>query len=230
MLGIVVALPWELKSLTRARIAPGSCKAAAPRTLIAVSGMGAERARAAAALLIAQGATALMGWGYAAGLDSRLDAGSLVLPERVLGAGGESYPVDAEWHSRAYLAAGFKVPVWTGTLAESAAIVATPAEKRALGRRTGASAADMESAAHARAAAERALPYLAVRAIVDTASTEIPGSVLPALEESGALDGGKFFRAAPADWLKILRLGMQFRAAQSTLKKASKAILSCSSF
>src|ERR1043165_1791652 len=92
MLGIVVALPWELKSLTREKIAPGSAQLIAPGTLIAVSGMGGESARAAFALLIAQGATALMSWGYAAALDERLSAGCLVLPERVIGAGGESYP------------------------------------------------------------------------------------------------------------------------------------------
>ncbi len=224
MLGVIVALPWELKSLTRETIAPGSWKAIAPQTLVAVSGMGVERAREAAALLIAQGATALMSWGYAAALDERLSAGCLALPERVIGADGEGYAVYAQWHDRLYLASAFKLPVWTGALVESENVVATVAEKVALKERTGAAAADMESAAHARAAAERGLPYVAVRAIVDTASTEIPEAVLQARDAQGGIDVGKLLAACrkPADWIKVAWLASQFRAAQRTLKRAKR--------
>jgi len=230
MLGIVVALPWELKSLTREKIAPGSPKLIAPGTLAALSGMGGERARDAAALLIAQGATALMSWGYAAALDERLSAGCLVLPERVIDAGGESYAVAAEWHERLYLASAFKFPVWTGALVESAALVATAAEKRDLAERTKAAAADMESAAHARAATDRGLPYVAVRSILDTASTELPEAVLQARDAHGGVDIAKVLGAcrSPADWIKMARLACQFRAAQRTLKRARRFALESS--
>jgi adenosylhomocysteine nucleosidase len=224
MLGIVVALPGELKSLTREKIAPGSWNAIAPRTLVALSGIGAERARDAAALLIAQGATALMSWGYAAALDERLSAGCLVLPERLIGADGESYPVAVEWHERLYLASAFKLPVWTGALVESASVVATAAEKRDLAERTGAAATDMESAAHARVAAERRLPYVAVRSILDTAATEIPEVVLQARDAHGGVDIAKVLGAcrSPADWIELFRLAGQLRAAQRTLKRARR--------
>ncbi len=230
MLGIVVALPGELKSLTREKITPGSAKLIAPGTLIALSGMGAERARDAAALLIAQGATALMSWGYAAALDERLSAGCLVLPERVIGAGGESYPVAVEWHERLYIAAAFKLPVWTGALVESAVVVATAAEKRALAERTGAASADMESAAHARAAGEHGLPYVAVRSILDTASTEIPEAVLQARDAHGGVEIAQVLGAcrSPADWSQLFRLACQFRAAQRTLKRARRFALDSS--
>src|ERR1051325_3638559 len=138
MLGIVAALSWELKSLTRETIAPGAWKAISPQVLAALSGIGAESADDAAALLIGQGATALISWGYAAALDKGLKAGSLVLPERVIGASGESYAVDAEWHQRLYLAAAYNVPVRIGALVQSEAVVKTAAEKRALAERTGA--------------------------------------------------------------------------------------------
>src|SRR5262249_26376781 len=206
----------------REKIAPGSAKLIAPGTLAAVSGMGGECARAAAALVIAQGATALMSWGYAAALEERLGAGCLVLPERVIGTGGESHPVDAAWHARIYAASGFKVPVWTGALVESAAVVATAAEKRDLAERTGAAAAGMESAAHARAAAERGLPYVAVRSILDTAATEIPAAVLQARDADGGVDIAKILGACrgPADWIKLIPLAVQFRAARRTLRRA----------
>lgn len=233
MLGIVVALPWELKSLTREPIAPGSWKAIAPRTLVAVSGIGVARAHDAAALLIAQGATALMSWGYAAALDDGFKAGSLLLPERVIGASGESYPVNAEWHDRLYLAAAAVLPVRIGALVQSEAVVKTAAEKRALAERTGAAAADMESAAHARVAAEGGLPYLAVRSIIDTASTDIPGTVLQAIDAEGGIDLAKLFARAvrvPADWINMIRLVTQFRAAQRTLKKTKRLALDSSPF
>ena len=47
MLGIVVSLPWELKSLTRQAIPAGTWKAITEDTLVALSGIGAERAYAA---------------------------------------------------------------------------------------------------------------------------------------------------------------------------------------
>lgn len=230
MLGIVVALPWELKTLTRETIAPGSWKAISPSTLVALSGIGAQRADNAAALLIEHGATALMSWGYAAALDDDLEAGSLVLPERVIGASGESYAVDAEWHQRLYLAtaAAFKVAVRIGALVQSQTVVKTAAEKRALAERTGAAAADMESAAHARAAARNGLPFVAVRSIVDTASTDIPTTVLQAVDAHGGVDRAKLIRdarRAPADWIKIIRLCSQLLAAQKTLKKTKRFVL-----
>jgi len=228
MLGIVVALPWELKSLTRETIAPGSWKAISPRTLVALSGIGPERADHAAALLIAQGAAALMSWGYAAALDDSLKAGSLLLPTCVIGANGESYPVDTEWHRRLCLAASSRVPARFGALVQSEAVVKTAAEKRALAERTGAAAVDMESAAHARAAAGHGLPFVAVRSIIDTASTDIPAIVLQALDVHGGVDAAKLLQSAgrrPADWSKIIRLCGQFYAAQRTLKKTKRFVL-----
>jgi adenosylhomocysteine nucleosidase len=233
MLGIIVALPWELKSLTHETIAPGSWKEIAPGKRVALSGMGAERAHAAASLLIEQGAAALMSWGCAAALDEGSRAGSLLLPLRVIDARGETYPVDVEWHQRLYVAAASRLSVRTGALVQSEAVVKTAAEKHAMAERTGAAATDMESAAHARAAAQRGLPYVAVRAIIDTASTEIPGTVLRALDADGAIDLAKLFArafSARADWMKIVRLAIQFCAARKTLKYAREAILNNSQF
>jgi adenosylhomocysteine nucleosidase len=171
-----------------------------------------------------------MSWGYAAALDERLSAGCLALPERVIGVDGKGYPVDAQWHELLYLASAFKLPVWTGALVESESVVTTAAEKLALNERTGAAAVDMESAAHARAAAKRRVPYVAVRAIVDTASTEIPEAVLQARDARGGVDVGKLLGACrrPADWIEVARLASQFRAAQRTLKRATRFALDSS--
>jgi adenosylhomocysteine nucleosidase len=228
MLGVVVSLPRELKTLTRETIPIGAWKAISANALVALSGIGAERAYAAGSLLVSEGATALLSWGYAAALDDHLNAGCLLLPERIISATGEIHSVSAQWHRRLYKILEPKHVVRTDALVESDAIVKTSVEKRHLARRTQAAATDMESAAHARLAKERRLPFVAIRAIIDTASTDIPESVLEALSPQGDISGWKLLASAylrPSDWIKIIRLGIQFNAAQKTLTQTRQLVL-----
>jgi adenosylhomocysteine nucleosidase len=228
MLGVVVSLPRELKTLTRETIPIGAWKAISANALVALSGIGAERAYAAGSLLVSEGATALLSWGYAAALDDHLNAGCLLLPERIISATGEIHSVSAQWHRRLYKILEPKHVVRTDALVESDAIVKTSVEKRHLARRTQAAATDMESAAHARLAKERRLPFVAIRAIIDTASTDIPESVLEALSPQGDISVWKLLASAylrPSDWIKIIRLGIQFNAAQKTLTQTRQLVL-----
>ena len=64
-----------------------------------------------------------------------------------------------------------------GTLLTAGAPIATVAAKQAAFRETGAVAVDMESAAVAQLAALHALPFIAVRVIVDTATDAVPPAV-----------------------------------------------------
>jgi adenosylhomocysteine nucleosidase len=231
MLGIVVALPWELKSLTRQAIPAGTCTAIGDAILIAHSGVGSERAYAASVDLVSQGATALLSWGYAAALDDRLSAGSVLLPQRIVGVTGESYAVSSEWHRRLYQTLSAKCPVGTDALVESAVIVKTPSAKQALAQRMQATATDMESAAQARFARERRLPFAVVRAVVDTASTQIPENVMRALGSSGDINVRSLLARAilrPADGIAMIKLSMQFNAARKTLKKIRGPVLDAS--
>jgi adenosylhomocysteine nucleosidase len=231
MLGIVVSLPWELKSLTRQTIHVGACRQMRDDTLVALSGMGAERSHAAGALLVSRGATALLSWGCAAALDDHLKAGNVVLPERVIGATGESYPVSDGWHQRVYQALSVKYPVDTGALVESETLVKTRDVKRTLAQRTQAVATDMESLAQARLAHARRMPFIAVRVIIDTASTQMPENVMQALDHRGDIKVGSFLARAllrPADGITLMKLGIQFNAARRTLKKASALVLDAS--
>jgi adenosylhomocysteine nucleosidase len=233
MLGIVVSLPWELRSLTRQPIPVGTWRAIADNTLVALSGIGGARAYTAGAVLVSQGATALLSWGCAAALDDRVRPGCLILPERIIAANGEIHRVNTEWHRRLYQALESKHPVRTEALVESDAIVKTAAEKRALAKQTQATATDMESAAQARLAKEHGLPFIAIRAIVDTSSTDIPENVLKALDPEGNINLWKLLISTypvPADWIKIVRLGIQFNAARRTLRKTRELVLDSSRF
>jgi len=232
MLGIVVSLPRELKSLTHEAIPVGAWRALTDNTLVALSGIGAESAHRAGTALVAQGARALVSWGCAAALDDRAGPGWLILPEHIIGARGEMYKVNAEWHQRIYkktLAADR--PVLAAPLVESETILKTSEEKRALATRTQAAATDMESAAHARLAQEHGLPFIAIRAIVDSVSTDIPEHVLKALDSQGDVRLWKLIASIaliPQDWLKLIQLGIQFNAARRTLKSTSKLVLDAS--
>src|ERR1043166_3470483 len=98
MLGVVVALPWELKTLTRKTLQSETCSLIRDGICVGLSGIGPERAYAAAALLFSRGASALLSWGCAAALDDRLPPGAIVLPNEIRSAAGESYPTHGEWH------------------------------------------------------------------------------------------------------------------------------------
>jgi adenosylhomocysteine nucleosidase len=233
MLGIVVSLSRELKSLTRQTVPVGDWRAITDSALVALSGIGAERAYAAGALLVSQGATALLSWGCAAALDDRVRTGCLILPERIIGTNGEIHRVNTEWQRRLYQALETKHPVRTEALVETDSIMKTSAQKRALAKRTQAAATDMESAAQARLAKKHGLPFVAIRAIVDTSSTDIPENVLKALDPVGNINLWKLLTStypAPTDWIKIVRLGMQFNAARRTLKKTRELVLDSSRF
>lgn len=231
MLGIVVSLPWEMKSFTRQSISVGSCRRISDDTLVALSGIGAERAHAASALLVSRGATALLSWGCAAALDNRLKAGSVVLPERVIGARGESFSVSAEWHRQLYRTLSARYSVVTDSLIESERIVMTPEAKRSLAQRTRAVATDMESGAQAKIAHARRIPFIVVRVVVDTVSTQMPENVMQALDHRGAIKVGSFLARAllrPADGIRLMKLGVQFNIARRTLKTASELVLDAS--
>jgi adenosylhomocysteine nucleosidase len=70
--------------------------------------------------------------------------------------------------------AGIPTPSHPGNLITTKQVIQTAEEKRDLARHTGAIAVDMESAAIHRLCTERGIPVLAIRAISDTASQDLP--------------------------------------------------------
>ena len=87
---------------------------------------------------------------------------------------------------------------------------------------------DQESAAQARLAKDRGLPFMVIRAIIDSASTEIPETIQEAFHAQEEIRVWKLLTTAtlrPVDWIKMIRLGIQFAAAQRALKKTGKLIL-----
>jgi adenosylhomocysteine nucleosidase len=193
-----------------------------------VSGAGPDNARRAAERLLEAGAGGLISWGCAAALRPGLLPGVLLLPRRVIGHDGEVFDTDVRWHDRLNGAlAGAKIPFDSGDLAESPAIVATAADKRALAARIHAGAVDMESAAVARVARDWRKPFVAIRAVADPAGMAIPPAVLQATDSNGAVNLLRLLGhllTHPAGLPALVRLGLHFSAAIRTLRRVHRAV------
>ncbi|TLZ59132.1 MAG: purine phosphorylase, partial [Gammaproteobacteria bacterium] len=176
-LGIVAAFAAESRHL--GPLMPGSSDG----TLLVVSGMGGAAAASGARQLVDAGARALLSWGVAGGLDPALPAGALFLPGEVISADGVVYQTAREWRETLAATVASCHPVTGGRLLTSRRPLGSAADKSIAFSETGAAAVDMESAAVAEVARAQGLPFLAVRAIVDTANDPLPMAAIAAASE-----------------------------------------------
>ena len=182
-------------------------------------GIGAAAARRAATSLVADGASALVSWGFAAGLDPALTPGTLVISRQleppVPGAPGAASAAAAAWAARLSTRLQGLVPLVNGTIACPDHVVRTASEKRALGA-SGAIAADMESAAVASVAAAAGIPWIALRVLVDTVDVIVPQAVAAAIDSNGRFEMTRFVRALvfrPLDLAALPSLASAYRRA-----------------
>lgn len=212
--GVVAALPAEARWLRASALA------------VRVGGVGAEHARRAARALIADGAHALISWGTAAALAPTLSVGTLVLADRVV---GDSVPLvpDRAWTARVAESLRGVVPVVRGTMACPTDVLRNANEKRALADRSGAIAADMESAAIGAVAREAGLPWIVVRAISDAADTVVPSSVTSAIDDVGALSMVRLLGGLlknPMDIAALPKLARGMRLAGRTMTSVASVL------
>ena len=226
-LGILAALAAESRELGAARRGPDRTATLADGTLLVLSGMGPEAAREGARLLIQAGATALLSWGMAGGLDPALAAGTVVLPGEVVSPDGSSFRTEPRWQAGVAAAVAARLPVSTGRLLTSAEPLGSSAAKADAFRRSAAVAVDMESAGVAAVASDARLPFLAVRVIVDTATDAVPPSALAAATAgSGALRLGRVLASlarTPRDIGPLIRLGSRYRIALGALRVVARS-------
>jgi len=227
-LGIVVAIPAEARTLTRRLLPFGKVVCLREGVSLYLGGVGPTRSRLAAEALLGGGADALLSWGSAGGLVSNLPPGSLILPKSVIAADQTSYSVDLAWHE--YLwnhLEGQMKHLHAGPLGESTVVLVHPEEKKALFRRTGAVAVDMESGTVAAAARKAGVPFIVVRAVADTADETIPQTILTAVDDLGRVNSFKLMRglvSRPAELFTLLRLARNFRAACASLATVVRLI------
>jgi adenosylhomocysteine nucleosidase len=218
--GVVAALAAEARALGPTQPKGEGLAVLADGNLVAVSGMGPKAARSAAERLIDAGATSLISWGLAGGLDPDLEAGAVCVPREVIAADGSRLCTTRSWQESlsSSVAAGRRVGSDALLTAEHA--LETPADKSAAHRATGACAVDMESSAVAQVAEAHGVPFIAVRVIVDTARDGIPQAVAGA-SRAGKLRMGRLVLGlirSPLEIASLLRLARRYRAALRSLR------------
>ncbi len=225
--GIVVALAEELSTLTSKKLVKGNYVFINENIVVAYSGAGPSNAQAAAKLLIAQGATQLISWGCAAALSSALKPGDLVLADSLIDSEGKLIELSTDWHSYTKNLFATTLKVQTGSLVERKKIVATGGDKQQLYRKTGAIALDMESIAIAKVASQNKLRFLAIRAIVDPVTMDLPKAIGHSLNSAGDIELIKllaFIAGHPAELPGLIKLGLHFHAAKNTLKSVARQL------
>jgi adenosylhomocysteine nucleosidase len=234
ILGIVVALPEELSTLTSKRIDKGCCLFIADKVLVAYSGAGEQNAKKAAEQLIAKGASHLISWGCAAALDTSLKPGDLTLADALIDSDNIKLDIHSSWHrlAAAHLQSS-SVAVHIGSLAESQVIVSSSTDKTKLHATTGAIALDMESVAVAKVALSKNLPFLAVRAVVDPVNMNLPKAIMHSLNDQGDVVLSKlllFLLTHPFELPGLIKLGLYFNKAKSKLRMVAQQLDTIASF
>jgi adenosylhomocysteine nucleosidase len=211
-------------------LAPGSGPG---RTeLVVATGWGAEAAAAGARWVAREmRPSAMVAVGYAGGTQPRLKAGTLAIGERVAelrDALGSHAPADSPelTSDRALLglahssAQAAKIPVAAGLVGSTPDIVASARRKAALGGATGALCIDLETWHLARAATDANIPFLAVRAVVDTVDDDLPGFVermAPGPRPPAAVPALRYALVRPSSVRGIIRTGIAAGRARRAL-------------
>lgn len=186
--GVFTALAWEsaavrsvLKRVAKIEEQVWRGFAGDQEFRVITGGIGPRRTRQTVERFIATPFSAVLSVGCAGALIPGLTTGQLILaPDIRLQAAKdddrlELLSVDATLLARTRAAADrSKLPVAAGPLFTSPKVLFTPEEKAAQGERTGAIAVEMESGVHAVFAAERGLPFLVLRVILDGVDMTIP--------------------------------------------------------
>jgi adenosylhomocysteine nucleosidase len=217
--GVVTALSVEARTLGSPIPRGDGLLEIRDGTLVAVSGIGCTAAATAACALVDAGATALVSWGMAGGLDPTLHAGTICLPSVVISPDGASFVTDHHWRELVGAAIAARRAVVGGKLLTSPRSIDDVAGKAAAFRDTGAAAVDMESLAVAEIASRHDVPFIAVRVIVDTADDALPGAVLAA-SSAGQVRISRLIQGlirSPTDLLPLFRLARRYRAATRAL-------------
>ena len=180
---------------------------------VAIGGGTTAGAFQAARRLIDGGATGLISFGLAGGLDPALPAGTLVVADGVIS-------VSQIWRTDARLNA--RLGGATGHLCLGVdRIIGSAAEKLQLGHESGAAIADMESMAVVAVAEETGLPFAVLRAICDPADQDLPAAARVGLDERGRIAFGALAKSilrAPGQIGALISLGRDAASARQALK------------
>lgn len=169
------------------------------------------------------GCRGLISFGVAGGLAPELEPGACIVASGVVSADGHR-ATDRYW-SQALLRA---MPgAVSGMLAGAPGPVATPAEKHALHRSTGALAVDTESHVVAATAAHHNLPMAAIRVVCDPQTRTLPDLALRAVRPDGSTNVFLLLRSLlrrPDKLPELVQIALDARNARATLVQCCRLL------
>ena len=227
------ALHWEcrpvlrqMRQVARERVGGFTVwRAATARgeVVLVKTGMGIMHAEAAARTIADRGPFALfLSTGCAGALATELVPGDVAVATAVVrnDAPGhfETHPAQRARAERAAERAALRVT--SGRVLCSAHVLATAEHKRAAAAQHGAVAVEMEGASIAAAAGERGIPFVSVRAILDTVETEMKHTGRFIEPQTGAVKPlalAGYLATHPGAIADLLTMQRMMHAAQSSL-------------
>jgi len=197
---------------------------------VTLSGVGIERAAAAAGFLADIGATALINIGISGALNPDMKAGDLVLASTVMDEDGAVFEVN-----KRLLGSALKIFEAASINVKKDLIISTKRplldenSKKKIYKETGALVVDMESAGVAAAAAKKGLPFFIMRLVSDEAGEAISPDLYAALDEKSGVIGparllGSCIRR-PALVGEMMRLRRPYNLALSTMGRSWQTLL-----
>lgn len=165
----------------------------------------------------------LISFGIAGGLDPDLRPGDCIIASDIADA-GHLHAADAGWsRNLADAIPGARI----GRIVGVNCVVADPATKRDLYRRTGAVAVDMESHIVARVAADHRLAFTAIRVVLDPAHRALPEAAILAANGDGSVNLTPILRAifsSSSQLAALMQLGFDAYAARSALVRLRRLL------
>jgi hopanoid-associated phosphorylase len=179
--------------------------------------------------LAREGARGIISFGTAGGISPSLRPGDVIIANSIVTAKG-LFSTHSRWSS---LLLGAIPHAHSMPIFGAEAPVMTMLEKEALWRGTGVAAVDMESRPAAEVAEQYALPFAALRVVIDPAHRALPPSALAGVRENGKTAVWAVLRSLmrrPGDLIGIVRLASDAAKANRSLLRCRQSLGPCFGF
>ncbi len=194
------------------------------RPLVRVSGTRSGRAGEAARALLGEGCDGQLSFGVCGGLNQALRPGTVIIATKVITVDGETFATNGTWSSALNVVLSGRCPFINAPIFGATQVITTARAKQELFTKTGAAAVDMESHEVAAVAAEYGVPFLAVRAVADSARSRVPEAALYGVREDGSTRVDAIFAGLlvrPWQTPALIRLAWDSFSAQSALRRVA---------
>ncbi|MBY0427665.1 MAG: phosphorylase [Alphaproteobacteria bacterium] len=183
----------------------------------AVEALAFERAEQ----LVKQGATALVSFGVAGGLDPQLTNETIIIAKEIAGNDNQRWVCDAGLITRFKTAAPHGLD---GAVYGSSHLVPTPSEKKKLHATTGCVIVDMESHVVATIATKYGLPFAVLRGVSDSVEDGFPDAALSGISPDGSTNMNAVYKSLLRNPFQIPALLKLFKHTGIALKQLDTVV------